>query len=433
MKKVLFLFVLLSFFVFSEIKFDYGFDLRLREEYLGNIFAPVGKDDDNYFRVKASLWGKWNFGENNVIFIKFSGEPRFYLERGGFLSRERYRSDDEFIFENLYFEFKKIFGSNFDLKIGRQDFLGQYGEGFIIQEGTPGDGSRTFYFNALKLTYHFNEKNLIDFIYYNDPKEDFMPIINNNHKSLTNSDEKGVIVYGKFNPFQNINLTLEPYYIYKDQGTYTISYTIPNPTIIPALEFNTFGIRKVYSFDPWKLRGEIAYQWGEYENGTDKRAWAGYAFLTRSFKDVKFSPSIDLGYVYLSGDKSDTLKDEGWDPVFGRWPWISELLLYYYFYDGEIAKFTNYNLWRASLNLIFSKNTNLALSYNYFRANEPPVSSPLLETGKERGHLPTLILRHKFTQNISSHFWFEYFVPGDYYSPNRKNCTFVRWEISMRF
>ena len=423
MKKIVFLFVFLCLFAFAEVKFDYGFDLRLREEYLGNIFEPLGKEDDNYFRIKASLWGKWNFNQNNTIFVKFSGEPRFYLERDGFLAKNRYRSDDEFIFENLYFEFNKIGGSNFDLKIGRQDFLFQYGEGFVILEGTPGDGSRTFYFDALKATYHFNDKNLVDFIFIYNPKEDYMPIINNNHKSLRNSDERAVILYGKLNPLKN--LSLEPYYIYKHQEEYK-----PNPiTTIPELDFHTLGIRKVYNFDPWKLRGEIAYQWGEYETGEDKRAWAGYGFITRSFKNAKFSPSIDFGYIYLSGDKSSTTtKDEGWDPVYARWPWISELLLYYYFYDGEIAKFTNYNAWRTCLNLLPSKNTTLSISYNYLRANEPSA------TGKERGHLPTLILRHKFTQNISSHFWFEYFVPGNYYSStDRKNCTFVRWEISMRF
>ncbi|MCS7179843.1 MAG: alginate export family protein, partial [bacterium] len=260
------------------------------------------------------------------------------------------------------------------------------------------------------------------------PFEDYMPIINNVHKRLRNSDEIGGIIYGKLSSSQKINLTLEPYYIYKHHEGYGTT-----PPANSALEFNTIGIRKVYSFDPWKLRGEIAYQWGEYDNGIDKRAWAGYAFLTRNLKNIKFSPSIDFGYVYLSGDKSSTTdKDEGWDPVFGRWPWISELLLYYYFYDGEIAKFTNYNAWRTSLNLVFSKNTNLSLSYNYFRANEPP-TGPLLGTGKERGHLPTMILRHKFTSNISSHLWFEYFVPGSYYPNTHEDSFFFRWEIAFKF
>ncbi|MFN4227399.1 MAG: alginate export family protein [Candidatus Ratteibacteria bacterium] len=424
MKKFLFLFVFLSFFIFCDVKFDHGVDLRLREEYLGSIFAPVGKDDDNFFRVKLSLWGKWNFEKNNTIFIKFSGEPRFYVEKGGFLSRGRSRSDDEFIFENLYFEFKKLFGSNWDLKIGRQDFIMQYGEGFVIMEGTPGDGSRTFYFDALKATYHFNEKNLIDFVFFSNPREDYMPIINNQHKILRNSDEIGGFIYGKLNPFENIKLTLEPYYIYKHQEGYGSN---------SALGFNTIGTRSVYNFDPWRLRGEIAYQWGEYKDGRDKQGVGGYLFLTRNFKEVKFMPSIDIGYAYLSGDNPDTTdKDEGWDPVFGRWPWISELLLYYYFYDGEIAKFTNYNLWRASLNLLLSKNTTLSLSYNYFRANQRPVG-PLLGTGKERGHLPTMILRHKFTPNISSHLWVEYFIPGNYYPDTHKNSIFFRWEVAFKF
>ncbi len=425
MKRVVFLFFVLCIFAFCEIKFDYGFDLRLRQEYIGNIFAPAppaGYEDDNYFRLKASLWGRWDINKNNTIFIKFSGEPRFYVEKNGFLSRGRSRSDDEFIFENLYFEFKKIGGSNLDLKIGRQDFLMQYGEGFVIMEGTPGDGSRTFYFDALKATYHFNDKNLVDFIFLYSPKEDYMPIINNNHKKLRNSDERGIILYGKLNPLKN--LSLEPYYIYKHQEEYQ-----PNPFVtIPELDFHTIGIRKVYKFDPWKLRGEIAYQWGKYEDGNDKSAFGGYVFLTRSFKEAKFSPSFEIGYSYLSGDKSSTAKDEGWDPVFARWPWWSELMLYYYFYDGEIAKWTNLNGWRTSLNLVLSKDTTLSLYYNYLRANEPN-----LGPGKERGHVPELILRHKFTDFLSSHLWVEYFIPGNYYPDTHRNSLFVRWELLFKF
>ncbi|MCM8786375.1 MAG: hypothetical protein NC827_08835 [Candidatus Omnitrophica bacterium] len=81
--------------------------------------------------------------------------------------------------------------------------------------------------------------------------------------------------------------------------------------------------------------------------------------------------------------------------------------------DITKAKFTNYNLQRASLNLLLSKNKTLSLSYNYIRANEPPVGL-LLETGKEKGDIPTLILMRKFTPDISSHLWFGYFVPGEY-------------------
>jgi hypothetical protein len=427
MKKVIFLFVFSSLFVFSEVKFENGFDLRLREEYLGNIFEPRGKEDDNYFRLKVSLWGKWDFNQNNTIFIRFSGEPRFYLERDGLIARNRYRSEDEFIFENIYFEFKKIYNSKFDFKIGRQDFLYQYGEGFVIMDGTPGDGSRTFYFDAIKTTYHFNEKDSLDFIFYYHPKEDYMPVINDNEKVLRNSNERGIIIYGKLNPLKN--LSFEPYYIFKHQEEYK-----PNPSeIIPELDFNTIGIRNVYNFDPWKLRGEIAYQWGEYNGGNDKSAFGGYAFLTRSFKEARFSPSIEIGYSYLSGDKPSTTKDEGWDPVFSRWPWWSELMLYYYLYDGEIAKWTNLNGWRTSLNLNLSKNTILSLYYNYLRANEPKPVFNLGIKGKERGHVPQLILKHKFTDYLSSHLWIEYFILGDYYPDNHKNSLFLRWELSFKF
>ena len=66
------------------------------------------------------------------------------------------------------------------LRIGRQDFLGpdMYGEGFLLMDGSPADGSRTFYFNAAKLRWKINEKNSLDFVYIDDPRTDvFLPSI----------------------------------------------------------------------------------------------------------------------------------------------------------------------------------------------------------------------------------------------------------------
>lgn len=426
MRKV-FLFLILFFsFLFAGEKMDYGFDIRIREEYVKDLFYPQGikRENDNYFRLKTSLWGKLKISEDTNFFVRFSGEPRFFLKKDGAIARGRDRGNDEFLFENLYFEFNKIFRSNWDVKIGRQDFLFQYGEGFVIQDGTPGDGSRTFYFNAIKAVYHFDEKNSVDFILISNPKEDiYLPVVNDNELQLNNSDERAFIVYGKTKPISN--LLLEPYYIYKQQDE-----TKTNP----ELTFNTIGIRKVYYGDnnDWKIKSEIAYQWGEYKNGRDKNAFGGYSFFVKDFKNLKFSPSLEIGYVYLSGDDPSTQKDESWDPVFSRWPWLSELYLYYFVNDGEIAKWTNLNCIRSSLNLNLTEKTNLFLCYNYLRANKN-LTIPGSGVGKERGHNTQLIVRHKFNKNISGHIWVEHLIPGDFYSRNRANGMFLRWELSMKF
>ncbi|HOJ40895.1 MAG TPA: hypothetical protein PK644_10585, partial [bacterium] len=152
-------------------KFDYGASLRLREEYFENIWdfnakSATFQSVENYFRLKASLWGKWNFTENISLFAKLTTEPDIYMTTGpnSPLSKGKNVNDNEGIFDNLYLDIKNVFGLPVDLRVGRQDFLFTYGEGFIILDGTPYDGSRTTYFNAARLTWKINEKNSLDLI-----------------------------------------------------------------------------------------------------------------------------------------------------------------------------------------------------------------------------------------------------------------------------
>jgi len=315
-------------------------------------------------------------------------------------------------------------------RIGRQDFLFTYGEGFVILDGTPYDGSRTVYFNAAKATYHFNQENSLDFIFiYNRSEDEYLPVINNLERQLNTSDEKAFVLYGKLKLTEK--LSLEPYYIYKSEDAYKT---------VPKLELNTVGMRKIYSFAPWRLRGELAYQFGKYEDNDHRNGVGGYVYLTRFFKDKKFSPSFDFGFAYLSGEKPENGKNEGWDPLFSRWPWISELYLFAYPIEaGEPAYWINLQLWRAVLNLNLSKKTNLSICYNYLRANESldslntPTFSPF-GTGKERGHMPQIILKHKFNKNISGHLWCEYFIPGDFYASNNQDpALFLRWQMVFKF
>ncbi|HRR96493.1 MAG TPA: alginate export family protein, partial [Candidatus Ratteibacteria bacterium] len=247
---------------------------------------------------------------------------------------------------------------------------------------------------------------------------------------LINSDEKGVILYGNFKLTEK--LSLQPYYIYKSED----AYTTQNGTNIPKLELNTIGVRHVYSFNPWQLRGELSYEFGEYEDDDNRNAVGGYVYLTRFFKDKKFSPSLDFGFGYLSGDNDKTKGTEGWDPLFSKFPWISELYLYAYAIEaGEPAYWTNTQLWRTALTLNLSEKTDLLIAYNYLRANENlDGTAPFFGDGKERGHLQQVILEHNFNKNVSGHLWCEYFIPGDFYSSNNQDpALFFRWEMIFKF
>jgi len=60
----------------------------------------------------------------------------------------------------------------------------------------------------------------------------------------------------------------------------TTSIKKKNPVgINPKLNLNTLGARAVVTVGEWKMRGEFAHQFGEYENHRDRIGNGGYVFL----------------------------------------------------------------------------------------------------------------------------------------------------------
>jgi hypothetical protein len=149
-------------------------------------------------------------------------------------------------------------------------------------------------------------------------------------------------------------------------------------------------------------------------------------------------PAFELGYYYLSGDDPATPEVEGWNPLFSRWPWMSEL--YVLSYGSEIGVpgyWTNLQLARANFKFAINEQTGLELTYNYLLANEDPgllTPAPIFSNdGKKRGDLIQAKLNHSFSKTVSGYLLIEDFIPGDYYLPtNQDNATFVRWELQWK-
>jgi Alginate export len=451
----------------EEVMYKFGASERIRQEIWDNLLdlktlPPTNTNyDRNFFRFKTSLWGNADFNKDTGLFLKLTSE--IYYNLGPYKQISKSRSsgftrldENEGIIDNLYLKANNLFGLPVDLKIGRQDFLGpdMYGEGFLLSDGNPNDGSRSFYFNAAKLKWRINENHNIDFVYIVDQFEDkFLPTWHTsvpdggtyyNHKKILNAcDEQAYMVYGRDK--LNENLTVEPYYIFKKEKQQ------PLGTKTSALDLNTFGARAVYTSNPWKFGGEFAYQVGEYDDavkdvsgyaGQDRQGYGGYIFGSRKFADMKFKPEFELRFVYLSGDDPETSKNENFDPLFSRQPYWNELLIYVQIYEfiknayAIPGYWSNSQLYMAKVRMELSPDTNLALSYQYWRANEwaQPLSrqSAMFAHGYDRGHLPTLFLTHKFNKNVDAFFQYEYFIPGDFYASDAKNGQFLRWQLQFK-
>jgi len=441
---------------FADLKFKWGPYWRIRHEYWRNWSDMDNdkRDTRNFFRVKTSLWGQADYNENLSLYAKLTNEfkPYAYFEgtssavpdKDG--SKKGYHFDiNEVVFDNLYLDVKDVMGLPVDLRLGRQDFLGTYGEGFLIMDGTPQDGSRTFYFNAVKASWKVNETNTLDMIYINDPRdEEFLPVINRVKlvkvsnptqdkvpQLLNTTDEQGGVLYWKNKGIKN--LALEGYYIFKrEEAKEGIGLQSQKSNI------STLGSYAKYNLAPWTLRGQLACQLGDYGN-EDRRALGGYGFVDRSFKDALWSPQASLGFVYLSGDKEGSSKNEAWDPLFSRWPWMSELYLMSMAADSNVKIFgywTNMQLYRAELSMKPTAKSKLTLWYNFLRANEtvsPTSTSPNCSgTGKNRGHLPQVRLDYMFNKNVSAYILGEYLIPGNFYK-DRDDAIFLRTELQIKF
>ncbi|MCJ7484129.1 MAG: hypothetical protein MUO31_14345, partial [Thermodesulfovibrionales bacterium] len=225
---------------YAETTYKFGASERIRQEIWDNIVdlktLPPGNNsnyDRNFFRFKTSLWGSADFNKDTGIFLKLTSEIYYnigpYRQPGGHDGKSYVKLDEnEGIIDNLYLKANNVFGLPVDLKIGRQDFLGadMYGEGFLIADGTPNDGSRTFYFNAAKAKWRINENHNVDFVYITNRFQDtYLPswrtAIENSatyyeKKRILNAcDEQAFVVYGRDKLSEN--LSVEPYYIFKKE------------------------------------------------------------------------------------------------------------------------------------------------------------------------------------------------------------------------
>ncbi len=417
--------------LFEHGNFDTSFGglVRFRLTNVDNAFdldEEGGVGDADFFRLKTSVWMKARWGEKWGGVVKFTNEARYFMEN--FTGDDGFKQD-ELLVDNLYLYVNGVFGLPVDLSIGRQDFGGQYGEGFLLMEGTPDDGSRTYYFNAARAVWHIAPGHSLDVVYISNPKDDvYLPsVYAADKRALNTSDEQGVVLYGRSKVSEW--LSLEPYYMFKEEEAPAMAFGAAETD----LDLHTLGARAVVRMGPYTLRGEYAGQFGEYDSGTEREAAGGYVFIGRKHPRLPWQPAWELGAVYVSGDDpSTTGKDEGFNPLFSRWPWLSELLVYSMIPERGVNYRTNLECYRAGLDLLCTNDTRLKLHYNYLRAPED-ANSPFAVPGeRDRGHLLQGRLMHCFSEAVSGYVLVEHMIAGDHYAAGDR-ATFVRWELQTTF
>jgi hypothetical protein len=419
----------------SDVKASAGGDLRIRQEHFDEI--PIIADppgitrsgENSYYRIRPRLWAQLEFPSSITMYGRVVNEFRHFMKP----DNDTMDWPDELIVDSLYLDAKGLLGGFADVRIGRQDLI--YGSGKLILDGTAKDGSRTIYHDAIRVTMYLVEGLTCDLLgIYNQPENQLA--IHSQDRDLTGFDpafndvtESGGGAYLKSK--QLPAMPWEAYYLYKRES----DGINRRDEKVDGRDVHTVGARLMPS-TPCGLFAslEVAGQTGETDDGRTLQAWMTDASLIKRFMNAKVKPGVGVGVYHISGDDPETGKDEGWNPLWARWPQYSEL--YVYAFDAEAAgRWSNVTLPYLTADCIPSATTKLV-------ALVGPVYAPQKNGpggGDERGWLGTIRFDVTLAEKVLTskdklfgHLILEVFEPGDYYKVDN-TAHFARWELSYAF
>jgi hypothetical protein len=353
------------------------------------------------FRIREQA--KFKLTDDLDFNIRIVTEPRYIIQPR---SEPKQWTYNEALFDLLNLTWRNAFDLPMTIVVGRQEI--RLGSGWLISDGTPLDGGRTAFFDALRFTYDWADKNITaDFILIDnhaDSAKWFEPF-NDRDIDLSEQDERGAILYLAQKTGKDSGRDL--YFVYKQDRHRVINSGDEG-------EIYTIGTRFYGRLsEKWQYNMEFAPQFGR-KNEKNFAAFAANNQLIYNFNDEKQN-KIYLGHEYLSGNKDP---DKYFDKVFGRIDTWSVL------YQGTIDSidgraYDNSNMHRIYTNWVtnLTAKTELQAGYALLFADKNTIKAGtggLSNTGKFRGQLARCQLKYKVSKNIEHSLEGELFFPGDF-------------------
>lgn len=413
-----------------------GADLRLRHEFVKNPFL-VDSDPPghtwSFNRYRGRLWSSILPNEPVNFNVRWTWEGRYWFEPD---TREGFHNN-EIVWDSLNAQFKlgdAKQGTSVTATIGRQDII--LGDGWLVLEGTPLDGSRTIYFDAARFNVNVSKNFALDaiYIYQRADQDSWLRPFNSDEVPVMEQNEQGLILWATARCSEAT--TVNGYFIWKHDDAYLANGD--NGDVY------TIGGRVVHQFSK-NLSGRVegAYQFGNRDNPAvfpnsngELCAFGTLSRLTYSLNDA-MKNQFYVEYEYLSGDDPGSRRNEQFDTLWGRWPQYSELYVYQAAADTRIAETSNMN--RIGLGWMSQPTAKLGLSASYMALFAPETQERAgFGDGHFRGHLFSAIMKYQFSKNVSGHLWGEYFIPGNYYedapgglSSRQDPTMFLRAELMI--
>ena len=431
---------------------EVGADVRLRYDLTNNM--PNEKREEgghsDYARVRVRPWIRASY-EDVGIFVRLADEFRYFRSPES-KSREKGFPDVAFI-DNLYFTYKNLFDV-VDLKVGRQDMA--FGSKRIIADGTGGDGSRSAYFDGVRMTLHVDKKRTLDAFAFYMAREDWLPTLGSTHKNKKDGKYKGTPYdttgYGQdelgaglyWQDRSNKSFGYDAYVVYKselrgaqifDEGKGPKTKKVKYRDEGAQADTVTVGTRLLPRFtDTLSGEFEVAVQ-----GGSDNLfAGQGYAGLTYAPK-LGFKPKFTGAIWALSGDSDGERGKHAWHSVFNRETGLGETIAPMYY------KYNYNNL--VYPHLAFKSNVG---SFSSVKIQAGPLFTAVTEkwddgeekAGSFRGTYaqikyeikPAKLLGVDILKGGKLAFQGEYFGKGDYFvEGDRNDAFFARFELAWNF
>ncbi len=435
---------------------EWGWDLRIRDERFPDALDRIPHKRDpirEWIRIRSRIFADFKLMDNLKLKTRVTNESRLIESPDHYQSPNPYDRYDHFdvtLFDNFFLELKTDGVLPVTWRIGRQDMLAMpgatgimgtgFGSGLILMDGSPGDGSRSFFFDAARATIDLDEwipKSSLDiFVIHNDAySHDHLPNIGgiDSYKRLDSWNSNALGLYYK-NASWLEDQQIDLYYIYKTEDQ-LIREPWEKTTAIGSV-VNTAGFR--YS---GKLRKDLhfelegATQWG-VKDTRQVRAFASQESVEQTFEG-RYKPKAKLFHAYLSGDDPDTNTIEAWQQVYGRWPKWGELIGYMGPPEDGIYYFTNMHILGVQTEITPAENWTLTGVVQALYADENTYRGRpgFSDSGRFRGWNPQVNLAWSPTKYLTTHLLYEWFFEGNYmeYPANRADYSFFRVDLVIKF
>ncbi len=435
---------------------EWGWDFRLRNERFPDALDrnPYTRDPiREWYRLRSRVFADFKLADDLKLKTRIVNETRLIESPDHYVSSnpyDEYDHTDEFLFDNFYLEYKSDCSVPIIWRIGRQDMAALpgtsgpngtgFGNGLMIMDGTPNDGSRSFFFDAARATIDLEQwipDSSLDLVYVNNQSyahDHFPDIARNNNVRIDYWDSEAFIAYFKNASWVPGN-QIDAYYFYKSEDQ-VLREDWEKSTRGGSNE-NILGLRytgKLWEGAKYELEG--AMQWGNKE-GHELRAFACQEAIEQSYADCLYKPKARLFHIMLSGDDPDTDTVESWEQFYGRWPSWGETIGYMGGPEDGVYYFTNMHIVGCQLDMVPRENWVLTGVMQGIFADENTYAGKqgFSDTGLYRGLNPQAKLAWNPTKYLSFHVLYEWWISGNYmdYPADEGDYSFFRTEMMVKF